>query len=188
VLAVLSLWPSGPLQHSLLANRGSLRAISVIRHPTLRHFLHVEAFCAVGVVLSILVPLSLVFCFARSDRYALVKGLLITEHRGEAGRPRLSDTGRTDAHNASLVPWLTLRHGQGDEFSLLSSFLCRSPSFANRAGCSREIVKSRVESRVLQRLDDGFSLYPTDNVFTNKGLTGSLSLSSSLFLTLSHSL
>jgi len=101
---------------------------------------------------------------------------------------RLSDTGRTDAHNASLVPWLTLRHGQGDEFSLLSSFLCRSPSFANRAGCSREIVKSRVESRVLQRLDDGFSLYPTDNVFTNKGLTGSLSLSSSLFLTLSHSL
>ena len=148
MLAVLSLWPSGPLQHSLLAHRGSLRAISMIRHPTLRHFLHVEAFCAVGVVLSILVPLSLVFCFARSDRYALVKGLLITEHRGEAGRPRLSDTGRTDAHNASLVPWLTLRHGQGDEFSLLSSFFVVGPPvlpIARDAPARLSKVESKVE-------------------------------------------
>jgi len=54
VLAALSLWPCSvrcvPLQHSLLARRGSLRAIRVIRYP-LRHILHVEPFCAVGTVL-----------------------------------------------------------------------------------------------------------------------------------------
>jgi len=50
VLAALSLWPSGPLQHSLLARRGS--------NP------HVEAFCALGVML----PLPRGAYFARPDR------------------------------------------------------------------------------------------------------------------------
>jgi len=53
-LSVLSLWPCGPLPHSLLAHRGCLQNIHVIRNPTLRRILHVEAFCAVGALLPLL--------------------------------------------------------------------------------------------------------------------------------------
>ena len=42
-----------PLQQSLLARRGSLWAISVVRHPPLRRILRVRACCAVGAVLSL---------------------------------------------------------------------------------------------------------------------------------------
>jgi len=127
VLAVLSLWPSGCvlLQHSLLAHRGSLRAISVIRHPTLRHFIHVEAFCAVGAVPPILCPFlfrptrPLRSCQRITDRGASRRGRAAT---------RLSNTGRIDAHNASLAPLLTLRHCLGDTSSPFSRlFVCRSP-------------------------------------------------------------
>ena len=63
VLAVLALWPSGP-QNSLLACHSNLRAIRVIRHPTLQRILHVEAFCAIGAVLPLsrVAPVS-TFCF-----------------------------------------------------------------------------------------------------------------------------
>ena len=71
VLAALSLWPSGcvPLEHSLLACCGSLQAIRVIRHPTLRRILHVEALCDLGAVLPLSrgAPVS-VLCFARPLR------------------------------------------------------------------------------------------------------------------------
>ena len=71
MLAALSLWPSGcvPLQHSLLARCGSLQAIRVIRHPTLRRILHGDAFCALSAVLPLSrgAPVS-VNCFARPLR------------------------------------------------------------------------------------------------------------------------
>ena len=53
VLAVLSLWPSEcvPLQHSFLACHGSLQAVRVIQHPTLRRIFHVETLCAINAVL-----------------------------------------------------------------------------------------------------------------------------------------
>jgi hypothetical protein len=105
--------------------------------------------------------------------------------RGRAAT-RLLDTGRIDAHNANLAPLLTLRHCQGDTSSPFSRFfVVGPPDFANLAGLSREIVKS-VSSPPTS--DDRFSLCPTDNVSTNKRLTGSLSLSFSLSLSLSHSL
>ena len=74
VLVALSLWPSVcvPLQHSVLARCGSLRAMSVIRHPTVRRILRVESVYAVGAVLPLsrVAPVSM-FGFARSDRCAL---------------------------------------------------------------------------------------------------------------------
>ena len=88
MLAVLSLRPSGvPLQHSLLACRGSLRAIGVIQHPTLQRILHVGAFCVVDVVLPLsrTAPVSM-FCFTRPDCYALVKGDNTTDAWGVAER------------------------------------------------------------------------------------------------------
>jgi len=139
------LWP--PLcvflKHSLLGRHSSLWAIRVVRHPTLRRILDMEAFCAVGAVLPLPcgAPVSM-FCFARPDRYALVKGDNTTERgaslRGRAAT-KLSDTGKTSAHNASLAP---LRHCQGDTSSPFSSFCCPVlQDLPNLAGLTRTLPR-----------------------------------------------
>jgi len=182
---VLSLWPSGRvlLQHSFLAHRGSL---SVIRHPTLRHFLHVEAFCAVDVVLPILRCAPVCGVLFRPTR-PLRSCQRITDRgasrRGRAAT-RLSDTGRIDAHNASLALLLTLRHCQAGTSSPFSRlFVCLSPRILP---ISRD-APARL-AKVVSSSEDGFSLSPTHNVSTNERLTGSLSPSFSLSHSLSHSL
>ena len=91
-----------PLQRSLLARRGSLLAIHVVQHPTLRHVLHMEAFCAVGMGASTL------------DRYALIKGT--PEHRAQQrdrAAARLCDTGIDSVHNTSLTSLLTFSTAGG---------------------------------------------------------------------------
>jgi len=132
-----------PLAFSSHTCRGSLQAIIVIRHPTLRRILRVEAFCEVGAVL----PLScgapvFMSCFARPDGYAFVKGDNTTEHgasqRGRAAT-RLSNTERTSAHNASRPLLLTLSHCPDSvcwsrhELSFSRSFLL-SPKFCQSRG------------------------------------------------------
>jgi hypothetical protein len=77
-----------PLQHSLLARRGSLRATRVIRHPTLRSILHVEAFCAVGAVLPVsrgapISPFRPTVTLLKKETI-----LQIAERRGGTGLPR----------------------------------------------------------------------------------------------------
>ena len=111
----------------------------MIRHPTLRRILRVEAFCAVGAVLppSCGAPVFM-SCLARPDRYALVKGDNTTEHgasqRGRAAT-RLSNTERTSAHNASRPLLLTLSHCPADTSSpSLDRFCCRSPKFCQSRG------------------------------------------------------
>ena len=177
--AAHSLWPCVPLQHSLLACRGSLWAISVVRHPPLRRILCVVDFYAVGAVLPLPrgAPVC-AFCFARPDRCALVKRDNITAERWRGrGNTRLSDTGRTNSKKINLAPVLTLRHCQGDNKSSPFSHdsLIGFSGFADLAGRSREIVKSRVHPT-----DDGFALSLSHSL--------SLALSRSLALSLSRSL
>jgi len=67
-----------PLQHSLLACHGSLRAIHEIQHPTLWRISNVEAFCDVSAMLPLSrCALQLLQCFVSGpDCDALVKGQL----------------------------------------------------------------------------------------------------------------
>jgi len=95
------------------------------------------------------VSLSLVFCFPRPDRYALVKGNITDRGESWRGRAatRLSNTGKASAHNASLAPWLTLKHCQGDTSSPFSRpFLGFCEESISPRGHSREIVESHVGS------------------------------------------
>jgi len=201
-----------PLQHSLLACSSSLR-IRVVRHPTLRRILHVEACCAVGAVLRLPrgAPVSM-FCFARPDRYALVKGDNTTVRRASLrGRAatKLSDTGKTSPHNASLAPLLTLRHCQEETRALPSGPVVVSPpSFCQSRGTHEHSPASlsKVVSTVLPLLntltdsqlgtkpdtqthDAIFSFLPSSNITKcsrnphMRGLFLSLSPSLSLFVT-----
>jgi len=182
------LWPSVLLQHSLLASRGSLWAISVIRHPALRYFLHVEAFCAVGAVLPISRGSPVSGVLFRTSR-PLRSCERITDcgasRRGRAAT-RLSYAGNNDAHKASLTSLPALRRlprSTSSPFSRLSVV----PRFCQSRGTLllldyREIVKKVVSSDV-QKMGS-----PTDNVSTNERLTDYLSLYSLLSLSLCHSL
>ena len=121
---VLFLWPSGfcvPPQHPLLARRGSLRAIRVIQHPTLRRILHVEAFGEVGVMSPL--PRGVHVLFRSTRPLRSCKWRNTTNHvalqRGRAAT-KLSNTGSISVHTTSFSPWFTLRHFEGSPFSPFS--------------------------------------------------------------------
>ena len=176
VLAALALWPSGCvplLQHSLLALRGSLRAIRVIRHPALRLILHVKASCAVGAAL----PLFRGVQVSSSVWKETISPS--TERCGEAGRPtRLPDKERTSTRNASLAPLLSLRHCPGAPEEL-------PKVFANLAGRSREFVKSRFQTNSMGLLTLISFLHLTLYLSVSRSLSRSLALSPCLALALS---
>ena len=153
-----------PLQQSLLARRGSLWAISVVRHSPLRRILRLRACCAVGAVLSLPVPLS-VRAVSLDPTVTLLKKETILPSadcwRGR-GNTRLSDTERTYSQNVSLAPLLTLRHCPGDNSSspffhdsLIGSLrFCRSRGTTNRIFSSLHILSSNYSILQSKRVKD----------------------------------